>query len=195
MQFFQQVVKRRDNSRQHMQGRMCDVFSQQQRVCRKNQISSCFAGCQRDRQQRRNMPAQKGRHGMETCKLPLSSQVMFRGRRPGLYHRTTWKVLGLLAKSPLFSVTAEGQLLRGLLAPTSPLILCHLHLGTESSVAPQLLKREMAAPCRKRVPTNNPAASGGSPDTPAAVTRVPSLKLPGSWLICAEGVNRQRRQS
>lgn len=31
----------------------------------------------------------------------------------------TWKVLGLLAKSPLFSVTAEGQLLRGLLAPTS----------------------------------------------------------------------------
>lgn len=60
MQFFQQAVKRQDNSRQRMQGRMRNVFSQQQSVCRKNQISSCCTGCQRDRQQRGRIPAQTG---------------------------------------------------------------------------------------------------------------------------------------
>lgn len=72
-QFFQQVVKCQDNSRQHVQGRMCSAFSQQQRVCRKHPVSTSFTGCQRDIRQRRKGPAQRGLHEMRKITLIKSS--------------------------------------------------------------------------------------------------------------------------
>ena len=69
--FFQQVVKWKDNSSSTCKAEYAVYF-----LSRRNQISSCFTGCQGDKQQRRNAAAQKSLHGLETQKSTSLSQVM-----------------------------------------------------------------------------------------------------------------------